>query len=337
MTRARRHHRPVRRLALVLLALTGLLVAWGLLAPVGGRTTHLISVQRGESVSNVATQLQQRGLLRSADLFVLASYATGRWRKLQTGRYEFDGSMSALAMLEALSSGTHRAWRWLTIPEGYNLHQIAEQVQSNGLGSAAAFLEAARDGSRYGREYLPVGASLEGFLFPETYRVESEETEADIIEQMLNQFDSAVWRGLFKQQATYGTRSLHDILTLASLVEWEARKEAERPVIAGVLMNRLRRGQKLECDATVQYALGDGRKTRLMNEDLKVDSPYNTYLHAGLPPGPICNPGLASIRAAMNPASVPYCYYVAALDGSHVFSVSYEEHLAAIARIRREG
>ncbi len=128
---------------------------------------------------------------------------------------------------------------------------------------------------------------------------------------------------------------VHGAAGIASCVEAEAKRDEERPVIAGVLANRLRKGMRLECDATVQYALGAGRKARLFNKDLLVDSEYNTYLHAGLPPGPICSPGAASIRAAMNPASVPYFFYVARPDGSHIFSRTFAEHQAAIARLRQ--
>ena len=127
------------------------------------------------------------------------------------------------------------------------------------------------------------------------------------------------------------------MIILASLVEAAAKQEDERPIIAGVLLNRLARGQRLECDATVQYALGADRKSRLMYEDLEIESDYNTYLHEGLPPGPICNPGEASIRAALEPADVAYLYYVARPDGSHVFSRTFAEHRAAIARIRGGG
>jgi UPF0755 protein len=145
-----------------------------------------------------------------------------------------------------------------------------------------------------------------------------------------------VWQGLLEGKPTHHGRTFPEIIVLASLVEAEAQLDEERPKIAGVLMNRLKRGQRLECDATVQYALGDRRKQRLNHNDLLLESDYNTYLHDGLPPGPICNPGEASIRAALEPAPVPFLYYVAKPDGSHMFSRTYAEHQAAIARLRKE-
>jgi UPF0755 protein len=243
--------------------------------------------------------------------------------------------MSALEMLDALCRGSRKAWRWLTIPEGYSARQIADQVQQQNLGQADAFMAAVSSPAGFTTPFpLPAG-SLEGYLFPDTYRVDAGQSSSAIIEQMLRRFDRVVWQDLFHQKAAYNGRSFRDAIILASLVEAEAKHEKERPIIAGVLLNRLSRGIKLECDATIQYALGDGRKTRLLNQDLSVPSPYNTYQHEGLPPGPICSPGEASIRAAMKPAKVPYLYYVARPDGSHVFSVTFAQHEAAIAQIRR--
>jgi len=322
----------------IFLAAAGLAAVGGyrnLTHPVGGSARLLLSIEPGESVSEVAETLWQRGLIRSKMAFIGAAYATGKWRHIQAGRHELDGSMAPLDVLDALCRGSRKAWRWLTIPEGYDLKQIAQAVQDQRLGSGDGFVRAAGNPRQFPAEFSLDGRDLEGYLFPDTYRVDSGESEKDIITQMLRRFDQVVWRDLFHQQQTYKGRSLRDILILASLVEWEAQADGERAVIAGVLVNRLQRGQKLECDATVQYALGAGRKQRLLNKDLLIDSEYNTYLHSGLPPGPICSPGVPSIRAAMSPANVPYLYYVARSDGSHAFSRTFAEHQAAIARLRR--
>jgi UPF0755 protein len=336
--RRRRKRGTAFWLALAILASVVVMVVWGVAVPVGGGQPQLVTVERGDSVSDVATILQQKGLIRSAGMFALTAYATGKWRRLQAGRHELDGSMSAAEMLDALCRGSRRAWRWLTIPEGYGARQIADEIQEQELGRASAFLQAASRRGPVAPPYhtaFPLPADdLEGYLFPDTYRIGSGESESDIVAQMLRRFEQVVWQQLFQEQASHQGRSLRDIIILASLVEWEAKREEERPIIAGVLVNRLERGQKLECDATVQYALGEGRKPRLTNGDLAIESDYNTYLHAGLPPGPICNPGEASIKAAMNPAKVPYLYYVARPDGSHVFSTTYSQHQDAIARVR---
>ncbi len=287
-------------------------------------------------MAEVASTLWERGLIRNRSTLVAAAYLTGKWRCIQAGRHELDGSMSPLDMLDALCRGSRTAWRWITIPEGYNLRQTARKIEEDRLGSAREFLAAARSPGRFQIAFPRPRESLEGYLFPDTYRVDSGETEEQIIEQMLRRFEEVVWKGLFEGRVEHDGRSLRDILILASMVEWEAQLDEERPKIAGVLLNRLNRGQKLECDATVQYALGEGRKSQLMYDDLMVESEYNTYQREGLPPGPICNPGEASLRAAMDPAKVPYLYYVARPNGSHLFSKTFAEHQAAIARVRRE-
>lgn len=329
--------RTISRLsALCALAVLAFAVAWGLLIPAGNDAPTLITIERGDSISRVADELSSRGLIRSAPAFRAAAYFSGDWRRVQAGRFELTPTMTPLEILDAICRGQRKAWRWLTVPEGYTLQQIAEEVARQQLASADEFLAPARTSAAFSPPFPLPQTGLEGYLFPDTYRVDVGQSSAAIIEQMLRRFDRVVWQELFHGQAAYRGRSLSDIITLASLVEAEAKLEKERPIIAGVLMNRLDRGMKLECDATIQFALGDGRKTRLLGQDLAVVSPYNTYQHEGLPPGPICSPGEASIRAAMQPARVPYFYYVARPDGSHVFSVDFEQHQAAIARIRRD-
>ncbi len=336
----RKRRGPIFWLIVAALTSTFAVLVWGgvrsLTVPVGPGRPQIISVERGESVSEVAMTLRDRGLVRNANTMVIAAYLTGKWRGIQAGRHELDSSMSALDMLDALCWGSRTAWRWITIPEGYNLEQIASKLQEERVGSRQQLLAAAQAPSRFEVDFPLPQDSLEGYLFPDTYRVDSGETEEDIIAQMLRRFDEVVWKNLFEEQREHDGRTLREIVILASLVEWEAQHDAERPTIAGVLLNRLKRGQKLECDATVQYALGENRKSRLAYDDLSVNSEYNTYLHVGLPPGPICNPGESSIRAAMSPARVPYLYYVARPDGSHIFSTTFSQHLAAIARVRRE-
>jgi len=324
-----------RLLASAAAALLMAAVGWVLLAPVGKGQPQLVVVAPGESVSETASQLGQQGLIRSPRVFAAAAYVTGKWRRIQAGRYDLTPGMSAMEMLDALCRGTRKAWQWVTVPEGYTLRQIAQELEKQGLVSAAEFIGEAERGQDPDPRFAHPAGSLEGYLFPDTYRVDVGETAADIAGQMLRRFGQVVAQGMFHSKPTYGDRSLREIVILASLVEAEAKREKERPLIAGVLMNRLRRGMKLECDATVQFALGDGRKSRLTHEDLLIDSEYNTYRHLGLPPGPICNPGEASLRAAMDPARVRYLYYVARDDGSHVFSETFAQHQAAIARVRR--
>jgi UPF0755 protein len=337
--RGRRRRKTWRKLWLWSLCLLALVLAggfWAVATPVGPGAPRLVTVQEGQSVSDVAGVLREARLVRSARALAVAAYVTGKWRRIQPGRHELDPGMTGLEMLDALSRAPRASWHWLTIPEGFTVRQIAERIEEEELGAADQFLAAAERPRTFDAAFpLPEG-SLEGYLFPDTYRIEDNQGARGIVVQMLRRFDQVVWQGLFEREAERNGRSLREVIILASLVEAEAKQEDERPIIAGVLLNRLARGQRLECDATVQYALGADRKSRLMYEDLEIESDYNTYLHEGLPPGPICNPGEASIRAALEPADVAYLYYVARPDGSHVFSRTFAEHRAAIARIRGE-
>jgi UPF0755 protein len=308
---------------------------WTVVTPIGQGDPRIVEVQTGQTVSEVADMLWETGLIRSKRTFVAAAYVTRQWSRVQAGRHELGPSMSLLEILDALCRQAQRDWRWTTIPEGYTLAETAAKIEEERLGRAADFLHEASRPQTFEVAFPLPHDSLEGYLFPDTYRVDTDQTERDMVAQMLRRFEQVVWRDLHGGKDADDEWPLRKTLILASMVEKEAQREEERAVIAGVYVNRLRRGQLLECDATVQYALGDKRKARLTYEDLEIDSPYNTYLHAGLPPGPICSPGEASIRAAMAPATVPYLYYVARPDGSHVFSRTFEEHRAAIARVRR--
>jgi UPF0755 protein len=335
---------PPRRLTwpralLVLLCLVLLVAAgavWTVVTPAGSGPCSVVTVSEGQSVWEVTAMLEDMGLVRNATALAAAAYVTGKWRRIQAGRHELHSGMAGLEILDALCRSTQGAWRWLTIPEGYTLLQIAQEVEDKGLTTTEDFLNASRHPQRFEAGFPLPDDSLEGYLFPDTYRVERGEAAEDIVAQMLRRFDQVVWQDLFEGEADYGGRRLTEVIILASLVEAEAQREDDRAIIAGVLMNRLELGRRLECDATVQYALGDNRKERLSYEDLQIESEYNTYLHDGLPPGPICNPGEASIRAAMEPAEVPYLYYVARSDGSHIFSRTFAEHQAATARVRRD-
>jgi UPF0755 protein len=228
----------------------------------------------------------------------------------------------------------------LTIPEGYTLVQIAQSLQSSGVTSEQGFLEAAKSANvpAGGVSFpLPQG-SLEGYLFPDTYFLQPDSKPEAAVAKMLANFERKVYVPLKTEFASSSlslnpefassSHSFNEVVILASMVEREAKLPRERPLIAGVYINRLRKGMKLDCDATIQYALGH-HKARLLYSDLTVDSPYNTYVHPGLPPGPICNPGLDSVRAALQPLQSDYLYYVARPDGSHAFSRTMSEHRAA--------
>jgi UPF0755 protein len=333
--------RPVRVGTIVLAGVvlsvgSGAAGLWAALRPPapGDAEARTVLVEPGESAWAIARRLEAAGLVRRAWAVVVAARLLGIAHRLQQGEYRFAPSQPALAMLRALARGDRVAHR-VTIPEGATVRQIADLLAAAGLADRERFLRVAlREGRRFARPSLadlPVD-SLEGYLFPETYLLHRGMDEAALIERFLDEFEARVGPAVREAARARGV-SLHQLLTIASMIEREARVPDERPVIAGVIYNRLRRGMRLEIDATVLYALGE-HKPVVTFADLEVDSPYNTYRRDGLPPGPIANPGAAAIAAAAAPADVPYLYYVLRPDGHHHFSRTYDEHLRAVRRYR---
>lgn len=317
----------------VLLAAMGV-AAWALVRPVDPRAADtIVTIPPGATSPEIGRRLEAAGIVRRASLFALAARLRGVSRSLREGEYRLSAAMTLLEIVDRIVRGDV-ILHSVTIPEGFTAEQIVQVLANRLLGDAAQLREVVRHGARlFPYPFLrdvPVD-SLEGYLFPDTYAIPRFLDAREVIAIFLNRFTDVVvpvW-----QEAGSG-RSLHEIVTIASLIEREAKIPAEQPLIAGVLYNRLARGWRLEVDATVLYALGR-HKPVVTYEDLKVDSPYNTYLHAGLPPGPIASPGLAALRAALRPARTEYLYYVARPDGAHVFSRTLTEHLAAVRRYRR--
>jgi len=313
--------------------------AWlihGLLTPAQNKSPwQILTISDGNSLLGVAEQLQQANLISPTGkkAFVAGAVLRGWRKKLQPGRYRLSPAQSPWQLLQIIVRGKVYTL-WLTIPEGYTLQQMAEKFEAAGLGNQKDFLALTHQPAQFSHDFPLPATSLEGYLFPDSYQIDGRQGQVEMIQKMLDRFDEVVWQGIFGERAQPGQLSFAQTITLASLVEAEAKQDRERAIIAGVLANRLKTGMKLQCDATVQYALGQ-RKERLSYDDLKVDSPYNTYLHYGLPPGPINNPGRASIAAARRPQPSAYLFYVARPDGSHIFSRTYAEHLAAISALRR--
>jgi UPF0755 protein len=270
--------------------------------------------------------------VRSATAFELLTRRHPR-RTLQAGEYFFEHAATAGEVFDTISSG--RIYETsVTIPEGYTMFDIAQLLEQQGVLNRDEFLAAARNPSPI-LDLAPNARTLEGFLFPATYPFPRHPSAHDVVETMVHRFRE-VWQRLSPDPESRG-RKLEQFVTLASLVERETPVAAERPIVAGVFTNRLRVGQALQCDPTVAYALAQkGKYTgTLTGTDLRVDSPYNTYQHPGLPPGPIANPGEASLRAALEPAPVDYYYFVANTQGGHFFSKTLAEHNTNVARYRR--
>lgn len=333
------------RRPLVLLALL-LLVIWSVRhvgnAPVDPRSTTTVTLEiaEGTGARAIAQQLKGAGVIRSPAGFVARVVLSGARGALKAGTYELSPRESGSAILGRLARGeTLPEDQAITFPEGFTLEQIAERLAARGLGDQSAF-RAAATARTFRQEFsflatAPDDASLEGYLFPDTYRVQQGTPPDDIIRRMLRRFDEQ------QREAATGTetrdlaRTLHQIVTVASIVEREVRAPEDRRLVAGILWRRFDEGRGLDGDATIRYALNkwDGRLTV---EDLRVDSPYNTRRYRGLPPGAIGNPGLDALKAAFTPQTSEYLYYLSASDNKQtIFSRTLDEHNEAKAKYLR--
>ncbi len=295
----------------------------------GGEVTIYISP--GSSTADIARRLLDEDVIDDQKDFLKKADEMGVDQKLKPGTYRFIRGEPVEGILRKLEQGEQAPEARLTIPEGFSINDIAALVAARTGITKQAYLQATMvDGRRLPLEGSPGGGDLEGLLFPSTYDLQPDITAGQLVEMQLEAFSSNTGDAGWSNASGLGVTP-YQALIVASMVEREARVPEERPLIAAVIYNRLAEGMKLEVDATVQYALGYW-KTELTQADLEIDSPYNTRLYGGLPPGPICNPGLDAIEAALNPADVDYLYYVATGDaeGHHFFTRSYEEFLAAM-------
>lgn len=296
------------------------------------------TIAPGELPTQVAERLQKLGLIKSADLFInLVKYRKVA-TKIQAGDYVLKRTMTPNEIVEALQHGLAKMIP-ITIRPGWRAEEIADYLATLGLTqfNKDQFLKLVREG-KFDYAFLkdrPKNAppGLEGFLFPETYNVPLDISNELLIDLMLKQFDQNVTIQL-RQKATVAKITLYEAVTLASIVEREAVVASERPIIASVFWNRIKKKMFLQADSTAQYALGYQAATKqwwkspvTIEELTAIKSPYNTYLNAGLPPGPICSPSLASIVAAIEPAQTEYLFFFSKGDGTHVFAKTYEEHL----------
>ncbi len=319
----------------ILVALAGFGATWLNVRFHLPRDTHsrpkIVEFPKGASLREIASKLETEGLIRSRYVFTLLSWVRDRSRGLKAGEYRLSPAMSPEAILEVLARG-EVVQHALTIPEGYSVREIAAAIERAGFGPARQVEAVASDPAFLKRFQIPVH-SAEGYLFPETYHFTKRTVPPKILSRMVLTF-----RERFKPEmvalAKKRSLSVHQVVTLASIIERETAVPAERPLIAAVYLNRLKRRMRLQADPTVLYALNrtSGALTR---QDLHVDSPYNTYRTRGLPPGPIASPGLESLDAVLHPAPVGYLYFVARGDGSHIFSRTLKEHLKAVSQYRK--
>jgi UPF0755 protein len=293
------------------------------------------------STRAIGEQLVEAGVVRDALTFRLAVWRTGLGRQLKAGEYRFDRPMTAVEVVGKIAHG-EVFLRPITFPEGFGVDEMAALFEARGFGTAADFSRAARDVSVIA-DLDPDARDLEGYLFPETYSLPRRAQAPDLVRlmvkrfrQVLAGFGPGVARGA--EDSLGRPLSLRQFVTLASIVEKETGSDAERPMVAAVYLNRLRIGMPLQCDPTVIYGLRRvGRYTgNLTHDNLASDSPYNTYMHAGLPPGPIASPGKASLEAVAHPAHDDFLYFVSRNDGSHEFARTLEEHNRNVFKFQKQ-
>lgn len=317
-------------LAMVLLAATGLgLWAWRSLhvAYKGYLQADLVhEVLPGQDARSILQDLEARGVLDNAFLARIYLVRFLGDPPLRAGEYLFDAPMTVPEVLDKLVKGEVVTYP-VTIIEGLTLEETAAHLADRGFGDELTFLGEMRSVHRIS-DLDPVATSLEGYLFPDTYSFAKGTSEEEIVSTLVSTFLRLFESQVLPSMSPDDDRTTRQIVILASVVEKEARLDEERPIIAGVYANRLRRGIALYADPTIVYALKQAGRWdgNIRRPDLKMDSPYNTYVHPGLPPGPIASPGLASLAAAASPADVPYLYFVSRNDGSHVFASTLAEH-----------
>ena len=294
----------------------------------GTGLSTIVYIKPKTSVQEIAQTLQQAGVIQSRWAFLALAYVQGSLTRLHAGEYEFPAGTSLFEILRKLESGkvvTHQ----VTIPEGFTAQDIARLLAGERLVEVDRFMALVKD-QKFAEAVAVPGDTLEGYLFPDTYRLTRGMTEEEILRIMVTRFRQAVPEDIEQRAEGLGLDA-HSVVTLASLIEKEARLDAERPLVAAVFYNRLRRNMPLQSDPTAVYGAVDPPH-RITPLDLRRQSPYNTYLIAGLPPGPIANPGTASIMAALHPARVDFLYFVAKNDGSHFFSRTLEDHTQAVRK-----
>ena len=295
---------------------------------------QFVDIPPGSGPTSIGRRLADAGIIRDTLGYRFEILRSGEGRRLQAGEYRFDRPMTVSEVIAKIARGDVYLVP-LTFREGLTIREMAQLFESKGLGSAKDFSTQASDADLI-RKLDPAAKDLEGYLFPDTYAMTRHTTAAQLVPRMVAGFEKALAPEIWSAAEGRGL-SLRELVTLASIVEKETGKSEERPLVAAVYSNRLKIGMPLQCDPTVIYALErahryDGNLTR---ENMQIDSPYNTYRYPGLPPGPIANPGRASLEAAAHPADVPYLYFVARGDGSHAFAATLDEHNRNVNEFQR--
>jgi len=317
---------------LLLLVIAGGVLAYWLVVPVGPSAETFVDIPSGTGSEAMAAQLEAAGVIRSQYGFDVLRVVQGG--RLKAGVYRFDHPVPMTEVYQRLVKGDVFT-RTVVIPEGFNLFDVGAALEAAKLGTREQFLAAAKQHTELVAAWSPQASSVEGFLFPDTYKFSPHATEEQMIRTMVKRFSvEAAKIGLVAGQV-----DVAKTVTMASLVEKEVSVDSERPMVAGVFVNRLKLGMPLQTDPAVVYAaLLDGRwRGTIYQSDLASENAYNTYKHTGLPPGPICNPGVAALKAAMNPTETENLYFVADASGHTRFSPTLAGHVANVDRYRKAG
>lgn len=294
---------------------------------------EVIEVTKGQSPASVSRQLESMQIVRSGKIFQYYGRLKGSWEKTKAGEYELSPSMTPDQIFAILQSGVSISRPFL-VREGENSYEISMAIEAKGFGPKERFLQLTRDPAFIASlPLVPAPKTLEGYLYPDTYLLQRKMTQEDIIKAMVKRFQ-ATWGPNEEQRAREIGMTRDQVIALASIVEKETGAPEERPIIAGVFHNRLKKKMKLQSDPTSIYGIWSRYKGNIRKSDLLEANPYNTYSIPGLPVGPISNPGAESIRATLNPAVHHYLYFVSKNDGTHIFTGTYEDHNKAVTRFQ---
>jgi UPF0755 protein len=320
----------------IALAIAAIWFRMELKSPYYGATSAetFVVIPKGAGTSEVASLLTDQGILHTSLPFKLYLRYAHLEHRIQAGEYRFEERATPIQITRRLVRGDIY-FRSITIPEGLTARETIALLAEKGLGDLKE-MEQALQRTDWIKDWDPTAQNLEGYLFPETYRFGRKDNSETILKAMIGQFRTKIGR-ILKTSPLPSGWSLAQLVTLASLVEKEVKIDQERPLVASALVNRLKKKMPLGCDATIIYAmkLADTYRGRLGKQDLRMESPYNSYLHRNLPPGPICSPGESSIRAALNPAKTDYYYYVSRNDGTHQFSRDLRSHSQAVYQYQK--
>ncbi|GAC1655901.1 MAG: endolytic transglycosylase MltG [Acidobacteriaceae bacterium] len=322
----------VRKLLAFLLLLIVAYLMFSIVSPYGSDQSKVVEIHTGESSRVIASKLSNAGAVRNQFAFLIYHYTLGRGSKLKAGDYEFSHPETVAEVHRHIEHGDVAA-REITVPEGFNIFDIADALAAKGIGTRDDFINEAKSDTKLIADIAPDATSLEGYLFPDTYKFNRSSTSQQIVATMVKRFrQQARSVGILDKGA-----QVPELVTMASFVEKETAVPEERPLVAGVFYNRLRDHIALATDPSVIYAslLAGTWKGTIHQSELHSDSEYNTYTHPGLPPGPICNPGISALQAAMQPAQTDYLYFVAGPNGHHRFARTLEEHNHNVALYRR--